>query len=118
MLNLWLIRDITAFSFGLLWYRLWITRDYRLRKRFSDATAHLGHDDLVAGYRINMTIIADYLHNRPRPRGSLKRANAALIMATVLREHIVAHDGLFPAPRYLQSRRELWRMARNWRPTD
>ena len=101
-------------TLALLWYCLRITRDYRKRRAFGEATAHLGLDDLKAGYLTNMQIVAGYLQDRPRPAGSLRRAEAALIMATVLREHIVAKEGLWPVPRYLRSRRELWRMARRW----
>ncbi len=102
----------TPLALAILWYCLRITRDYRLRRRFSDATAHLDLADLKAGYATNIKIVAGYLQNRPRPKGSLRRAEAALIMATVLREHIVAKEGLLPAPTHLRSRRELWRRAK------
>ncbi len=101
-------------TLAVLWYCLRITRDYRRRKAFSDATAHLDLEDLKVGYLTNMQIVASYLQDRPRAEGSLRRAEAALIMATVLREHIVAREGLWPVPQYLRSRRELWRMARRW----
>ena len=110
----WSVGGLWGLGFGGVFYCLRITRDHRLRHHYSAATAHLDRADLVAGYRVNMAIVADYLQNKPRPLWSARKADAALIMATVLREHIAAQDGLFPAPTYLQSRRELWRKARTW----
>ncbi len=101
-------------SLAVLWYCLRTTRDYRKRRVFSDATAHLTREELTAAYTANMRLVAEYLQLRPRPKGSLRQAEHALIMATVLREHIVAQDGLWPAPRYLLSRRELWSVAKHW----
>ena len=98
---------------ALLWYCLRITRDYRKRRAIAEATADLNLDALKAGYHDAMQIVAGYVQERPRP--SMRRAEQALILATVLREQIIVKEGLWPPPTYLRSRRALLSHARKWR---
>ncbi len=115
------IFDVAAFfwrflvgggAFGLLFYGLLVTQDYRKRKRFSDATRHMSRDALEAGLAANMWVVAAYVQRRPKGALAARQAEAALVMATVLREHIAAIDNLYPGPRYLKSRRAVLREAK------
>lgn len=99
-------------AFGLLFYGLLVTRDYRKRKRFSDATRHLTQDELGVGLATNVAIVAAFVQGKTTDAHASKRAEAALVMATVLKEHLAAKANVFPGPRYLKSRRAVLRAAK------
>lgn len=97
---------------ALLIYGLVVTQDYRKRKRFSDATAHMILEDLQSGLAANMWVISTYLKRKPKSAVARQQAEAALVMATVLREHIAVKMNVSPGPRYLKARRAVLREAR------
>lgn len=110
---------------GLLWYALFTTQDRPARAWLSQATGHLTLAECEAGRDINLRIVGRYLRSvrrshpferrvtRYRRRIMLPRAQKALIMATVLEEHIASHKGE-QLPSYLRSRRKLWKQARRY----
>ena len=105
---------VTAFIFAVLYYCLRVTRDYRLRRRLYDATAGLDADALYSQFRRAMWITGLYAAKPFRPVLSHRRAEVALVLATVLRERILEQSGE-PLPRsYLRSRRQLIREAKRY----
>lgn len=113
---------LLAMTPGLLWYALVVTLDRPARVVLSGATRHLTLPECEAALAKNLRIIARFLRSirrshpferrftRNRRRFLAGRAHRALVMATVLAEHIAAYQGK-PPPRYLRNRRRLWREA-------
>jgi hypothetical protein len=98
---------------GALHICLWISQDHRQRLRIWDATRDLPKDEMYRHFRNAMWILGAYLDKPFRPRVTLRTANRALLVASVLREHM--HQGAGePAPGFLRSRRQLMRTARHW----
>ncbi|MEO0357788.1 MAG: hypothetical protein AAF386_05755, partial [Pseudomonadota bacterium] len=58
----------------------------------------------------NLAIVAQYIHGH-LPKSHDRKADHALIMATVLQEVIDAKSGKAPST-YLKSRRRLWHRAK------
>ncbi|TDT73951.1 hypothetical protein BDE40_2730 [Litoreibacter halocynthiae] len=105
---------VTAFIFAALYYCLRITRDYRLRVRLYMATEGLDADALYAQFRHAMWIVGLYAAKPFRPVLPHRKAEVALVLATVLRERILEQSG-GPLPRsYLRSRRQLLREAKRY----
>ena len=99
-------------AWPLLWYCLMVSRDWRQRKFFSDGTRHLNTEELRIGYVRNFERVQTYVQSWPKPEGSLRRAHSALVMATVLRHHMLRDAGQGELPGYLRLRREILREAR------
>ena len=95
---------------GGLWYALWITQDYRKRRRYWDLTCDLSDDELRALFAAAMVRLATYRQSRLPKSVPLREARAALILATLLREHAFHRAGQ-PGPRFLRSRRVVLRHA-------
>lgn len=116
MLHYVTVLELMFLEFGVAWailyYGIAVTRDHRKRRRFSDATRHLGHADLKDGFDRNMRVVASFLRSTRRNALDAKKAESALVMATALREHLAVIEGLRPLPKYLKSRRTIWRQAR------
>lgn len=98
---------VTAFILAALYYSLRVTRDYRLRKRLYEATAGLEVDALYAQFRHAMWIAGLFAAKPFRPVVPHRRAEVALVLATVLRERIHQTAGMPPPRSYLRSRRQL-----------
>ncbi|SEW46145.1 hypothetical protein SAMN04488515_3454 [Cognatiyoonia koreensis] len=106
-------------GFGILWYCFWTTQDYRLRYRFSKATAHLTAEDLHLGRQRNIDVLVAYYQScataklldtrvvKAERQVHFRRAKAALVMVTVLDEHIAASAKVAAPLSYLYARRQI-----------
>ncbi|MEP3347321.1 MAG: hypothetical protein ABJN34_07270 [Litoreibacter sp.] len=99
-------------SLALLYFCVRITRDYGLRRRLFDATADLPPDELHAQFRRAMWIVGLYAAKPVWPVLPQRVAENALVLATVLREHIHHHAGAPLPSSYLSQRRLLIREAK------
>lgn len=105
---------VTIFILAVLHYCLRATSDYRLRRRLFEATAELDHDALHAQFKHAMWIAGLYAAKLFRPVVPHRKAEVALVLATVLRERIHSATEQ-PLPRsYLRSRRQLIREAKRY----
>ncbi|WP_373028146.1 hypothetical protein [Sulfitobacter sp.] len=107
-----------AAAFGLLCYCLATSRDYRRRCRFSGATRDLELSDLEDALCRNMLVISTFLHGPRKPGLEARKAESALVMATVLREHIARKNEHRSLPRYLKVRRTVWNEASTTPPEN
>ena len=106
------LRWLTVFGLAGVIYGLPVTQDYRKRRRFYDQTAHMSDDELRAQFAVCLHVLAAFMRRElPGPRPD-RSANNALVMATVLRERICGNARAFPMPKYLRSRRQVWKLAK------
>lgn len=89
----------------LLTYCLIVTMDRPKRARFYEATRRLTEKELVVAQDKNLRVFAEYKRTRGPSQPPLWAASEALMMATVLEEHLARVRNL-PAPRsYRRSRK-------------
>jgi hypothetical protein len=92
---------------------IYVTKDYRTRWYFSFNTQHLSRDELDVAFSKNMVIVAQFVQDRRRSNVSARAADHALIMSTVLQEHMAEFDQLAPPTSYLAARRRLMTQAQS-----
>ena len=100
-----------GFLLSVLWYALWISKDWRRRKYYAQAIAHWPDEDLPGCYAFYLDEVRTY-QRASFPKSSWRKAEDALIMATVLSERIDRIEGR-TWPGYLRMRARVLRAARN-----
>jgi hypothetical protein len=97
--------------FGLLIAGLNVSQDYRKRWTYSYHTRHLGESELGLALSRNMEVVAVFVQDIRNQKVSARRADEALIMATVLEEHLSVLTGADVPRSYLKRRKRLWNQA-------
>lgn len=105
---------ISTIAFAVLWVCLEITKDTRKRRAVWQSTRTLSRDALEKHFGICMWVAGLYLAKPFHPVVSWRRAENALLIATVLREHLEYQSGRKSYVGYLRSRRELAAEAKRY----
>ena len=104
-----LSQPLIALAWAGLWYGLWTRSDWRRRRAYATHIADWPDAVLEASLIHYLTIVADY-RAASFPKPSMRNADNALIMATLLQERLDLTSGRAPQ-RYLRRRRTLLRRA-------